>query len=97
MEGSEKETVGHGGSIFLPEKRNTSSKGLYSGVKRAKSVPRRKKRNGGTAIIDAIRSPSNIGYPQDTPLLNAARENAEAIIGELHTPGEEKPCVCPKH
>lgn len=74
MEGSEKETVGHGGSIFLPEKRN-----------------------GGTAIIDAIRSPSNIGYPQDTPLLNAARENAEAIIGELHTPGEEKPCVCPKH
>jgi hypothetical protein len=47
--------------------------------------------NGGTMIIDATCAPSNIRYPQDTSLLNEARESAEAIIDELHTPGEEKP------
>jgi hypothetical protein len=47
--------------------------------------------NGGTMIIDATCAPSNIRYPQDTSLLNEARENAEAIIDTLHTPGEEKP------
>lgn len=47
--------------------------------------------NSGTMIIDATCAPSNIRYPQDTALLNEARENAEAIIDELHTPGEEKP------
>jgi hypothetical protein len=37
-------------------------------------------------IIDATCAPSNIRYPQDTSLLNEARENAEAIIDKLHTP-----------
>lgn len=47
--------------------------------------------NGGTMIIDATCAPSHIRYPQDTALLNEARENAETIIDELHTSGEEKP------
>ena len=47
--------------------------------------------NGGTMIIDATCAPSNIRYPQDTSLLNEARESAEAIIDILHTPGETKP------
>jgi transposase, IS5 family len=44
--------------------------------------------NGGTMIIDATCAPSNIRYPQDTSLLNEARESAENIIDELYTPGE---------
>ncbi len=44
--------------------------------------------NGGTMIIDATRAPSNIRYPQDTSLLNEAREIAEKIIDELFTTGE---------
>lgn len=36
--------------------------------------------NGGTMIIDATCAPSNIRYPQDTSLLNEARESAEKII-----------------
>jgi len=44
--------------------------------------------NGGTMIIDATCAPSNIKYPQDTSLLNEARECAEKIIDELYTPGE---------
>jgi hypothetical protein len=44
--------------------------------------------NGGTMIIDATCAPSNIRYPQDTSLLNEARESAEKIIDALHTPGE---------
>jgi len=47
--------------------------------------------NSGTMIIDATCAPSNIKYPQDTSLLNEARECAEAIIDVLHTPGEAKP------
>ena len=43
--------------------------------------------NGGTMIIDATCAPSNIRYPQDTSLLNEARESAEKIIDVLHTPG----------
>lgn len=43
--------------------------------------------NGGTMIIDATCAPSNIRYPQDTSLLNEARESAEKIIDALHTPG----------
>jgi len=45
--------------------------------------------NSGTMIIDATCAPSNIRYPQDTSLLNEARESAEKIIDVLHTPGEE--------
>lgn len=47
--------------------------------------------NGGTMIVDATCAPSNIRYPQDTSLLNEARECAEKIIDELHISGEEKP------
>jgi IS5 family transposase len=46
--------------------------------------------NGGTMIIDATCAPSNIKYPQDVSLLNEARESAEKIIDELHTPGEKQ-------
>lgn len=44
--------------------------------------------NGGTMIVDATCAPSNIKYPQDTSLLNEARECAEKIIDELYTVGE---------
>ena len=44
--------------------------------------------NGGTMIVDATCAPSNIKYPQDTSLLNEARESAEKIIDELYTTGE---------
>lgn len=44
--------------------------------------------NGGTMIIDATCAPSNIRYPQDTSLLNKARESAEKIIDVLFTSGE---------
>jgi len=47
--------------------------------------------NGGTIIVDATCAPSNIKYPQDTTLLNEARECAEKIIDVLHTPDEPKP------
>jgi len=44
--------------------------------------------NSGTMIVDATCAPSNIRYPQDTSLLNEARESAEKIIDALYTPGE---------
>jgi transposase, IS5 family len=44
--------------------------------------------NGGTMIVDATCAPSNIKYPQDTSLLNEARESAEKIIDELYETGE---------
>jgi len=44
--------------------------------------------NGGTMIIDATCAPSNIKYPQDTALLNEARESAEKIIDVLYTTGD---------
>lgn len=47
--------------------------------------------NSGTMIVDATCAPSQIKYPQDTALLNEARENTEALIDTLHTPGEKKP------
>ena len=46
--------------------------------------------NSGTMIVDATCAPSNIKYPQDTSLLNEAREATEKIIDELHIPGEGK-------
>ncbi len=47
--------------------------------------------NGGTIIVDATCAPSQIKYPQDTALLNEARENTETLIDALHTPGTKKP------
>jgi IS5 family transposase len=47
--------------------------------------------NSGTMIADATCAPSQIRFPQDTALLNEARENTEALIDALHTSGETKP------
>ena len=48
--------------------------------------------NDGTLIVDATCAPQNIRYPQDTSLLNEARENLEKMIDELHDPADgEKP------
>jgi len=48
--------------------------------------------NSGTLIVDATCAPQNIRYPQDTSLLNEARENLEKMVDELHEPGKsEKP------
>lgn len=45
--------------------------------------------NSGTLIVDATCAPSNIRFPQDVSLLNEARENAEAMIDELHEQSDE--------
>jgi len=42
--------------------------------------------NSGDLIVDATCAPQNIRYPQDTSLLNEARENLEDMIDELHDP-----------
>ena len=47
--------------------------------------------NSGTLIVDATCAPSQIKYPQDTALLNEARELTETLIDELHTTGSKKP------
>ena len=47
--------------------------------------------NRGTLIVDATCAPSQIKYPQDTALLNEAREFTETLIDVLHTPGTKKP------
>jgi len=48
--------------------------------------------NSGDLIVDATCAPQNIRYPQDTSLLNEARENLEDMIDELHDPkGSVKP------
>ena len=41
-------------------------------------------------IVDATCAPSQIKYPQDTELLNEAREITEEVIDELHIPGNGK-------
>lgn len=46
--------------------------------------------NSGTMIVDATCAPSNIRYPQDISLLNEARENAEKLLDDLHTPADGK-------
>lgn len=46
--------------------------------------------NSGTMIADATCAPSQIKYPQDTELLNEAREITEKVIDELHVPGSGK-------
>ena len=49
-------------------------------------------KNQGTIIVDATCAPSYIKYPQDTELLNQAREITEQIIDQLHNPADgEKP------
>ena len=48
--------------------------------------------NEGTLIVDATCAPQNIRYPQDSSLLNEARENLEGMVDELHEPADgEKP------
>ena len=44
--------------------------------------------NKGTLIADSTCAPQNIKYPQDTSLLNEAREDLEKIIDRLHKPRE---------
>jgi len=46
--------------------------------------------NNGTLIVDATCAPSQIKYPQDTELLNEARENTETMIDELHSTKDGK-------
>jgi hypothetical protein len=48
--------------------------------------------NTGTLTVDSTCAPQNIRYPQDTSLLNEARENLEDMIDAMHSPAEgEKP------
>lgn len=47
-------------------------------------------KNSGTIIVDATCAPSNIKYPQDTELLNEAREKLEKIIDVLHNRADGK-------
>jgi hypothetical protein len=47
-------------------------------------------KNSGTMIVDATCAPSNIKYPQDTELLNEAREKLEKMIKVLHDPADGK-------
>jgi hypothetical protein len=42
--------------------------------------------NKGDQIVDSTCAPQNIRYPQDTSLLNEARENLESMIDKLHRP-----------
>jgi len=46
--------------------------------------------NSGTLIVDATCAPSQIKYPQDTELLNEARENTEEMIDAMHDPVQGK-------
>ena len=48
--------------------------------------------NDGTLIVDSTCAPQDIRYPQDTSLLNEARENLEGMIDDMHDPAQgEKP------
>jgi len=48
--------------------------------------------NSGTLIVDSTCAPQNVRYPQDTSLLNEARENLEQMIDDMHNSGDgEKP------
>jgi len=54
-------------------------------------------KNSGTMIVDATCAPSNIKYPQDTELLNEAREKLEKMIEVLHDPSDgKKPRTYPR-
>jgi len=44
--------------------------------------------NSGTLIVDLTCAPQNIRYPQDTSLLNEARENLERMVDTMHDPAE---------
>lgn len=49
-------------------------------------------KNSGTLIVDSTCAPQDIRYPQDTSLLNEARENLEGMIDDMHDPSDgEKP------
>ena len=49
-------------------------------------------KNSGTLTVDATCAPQDIRYPQDTSLLNEARENLEEMIDDMHDPADgEKP------
>ena len=41
-------------------------------------------RREGRLVVDATCAPADIPYPADTKLLNAAREQSESLIDELH-------------
>jgi len=47
-----------------------------------------KSNNSGTLIVDSTCAPQNIRYPQDTSLLNEARENLEQMIDDMNDPAE---------
>ena len=66
--------------------------GNSAGDNDEKSDKKKVQRNKGTLIIDATCAPQNIRYPQDTSLLNEARENLEVMVDELHDPADgDKP------
>ena len=44
--------------------------------------------NSGTLIVDSTCAPQNIRYPQDTSLLNEARENLEQMVDTMHSPAD---------
>ena len=44
--------------------------------------------NSGTLIVDSTCAPQNIRYPQDTSLLNEARENLEQMVDTMHDPAD---------
>jgi IS5 family transposase len=44
--------------------------------------------NSGTLIVDSTCAPQNIRFPQDTSLLNEAREDLESMIDEMHCPSD---------
>ena len=44
--------------------------------------------NSGTLIVDSTCAPQNIRYPQDTSLLNEARENLERMVDTMHDPAD---------
>ena len=47
-------------------------------------------KNSGTMVIDATCAPPDIRYPQDISLLDDAREEAEKLIYERHSPEDGK-------
>ena len=50
-------------------------------------------KNSGTLVVDSTCAPQNIRYPQDTSLLNEARENLEGMIDDMHDPGDCKATI----
>jgi hypothetical protein len=44
--------------------------------------------NSGTLIVDSTCAPQSIRYPQDTSLLNEARENLEQMVDTMYDPAD---------